>query len=249
MVIQPGIQLYTLREAAARDLDGTLEALAAMGYREVELAGLYNRSPRAFRDALDRAGLRAPSSHVPLERLRAPALEATLDEAEALGHAFLVVPWLDRAEYPTSAHWRRLADELARIGQRVRSRGLKLAYHNHDFPLRPLADGVVPYDILLGIDSSLLRMEMDVFWLIQGGGDPLEYFAKYPRRFDMIHVKDRARDGSQVDVGEGTIDFAAIYAHASQAGFTHAFVEHDDPADAFAFARNAATHLRTLRTR
>lgn len=248
-VIVPGIQLYTVRDAAARDLEGTLGALAGMGYREVELAGFYGRTPRAFRDALDGAGLLAPSGHMGLALLRGDSLEGSLDAAQLLGHEYVVVPWVDRADLPTAEHWRRFADELATLGARVKQRGLLLAYHNHDLELRPLLDGTIPYDVLLGVDPALMRMQMDVFWFVHGGGDPFAYIAKYPGRFDMIHVKDRARDGSQTEVGKGTIDFAGIFARASGAGITHAFVEHDQPADAFAFARNSIAHLRTLRAR
>lgn len=245
----PGIQLYTVRKAAERDLDATLAALGRMGYLEVEPAGLHGRTPRAFRDALDRAGLVAPSAHVDLSLLRGAVLEESLDAAEVLGHRWIVVPWVAPKDYPTADHWRRFADELATIGARVNQRGMLLAFHNHDFEVRRLPDGTIPYDILLGVDPALLRMEMDVFWVVHGGGDPLAYFAKHPGRFDMIHVKDRAPDGSQTDVGKGTIDYAAIYARATDAGIKHAYVEHDDPADALAFARNSIAHLRTLRTR
>lgn len=245
----PGIQLYAVRKEAERDLDATLKALGQMGYREVETAGLYGRTPRAFRDALDRAGLAAPSAHMDISLLRGEKLRESLDAADVLGHEWIVVPWVSPKDYPTADHWRRFADELAALGARVKERGKKLAFHNHDFEVRKLPDGTVPLDVLLAVDPSLLRIEMDVFWVVQGGADPFAYFTKHPGRFDMIHVKDRAPDGKQTDIGKGTIDYHAVYAQATAAGIKHAFVEHDNPPDPLAFARNSLAHLRTLRPR
>lgn len=247
--LAPGIQLYAVRTEAARDLDATLTALAGMGYREVEMAGLYNRTAQSVRASLDRAGLRAPSSHIGVERLRGDAFGPTLEEARILGSTYIIVPWVDPRTYKTAGDWRRLADELSALGPRVKERGFQLGYHNHDFELRPLADGAIPYDILLASDPSTVKMEMDIFWVVQGGGDPMAYIQKHPGRFVAVHVKDRTADGNQTDVGKGTIDFATIYANASKAGIRHAFVEHDQPPDPLAFARASVAHVRTLRAR
>jgi sugar phosphate isomerase/epimerase len=241
----PGIQLYTLRDLLARDLEGTLQALATMGYREVELAGLYGRPAKDFRAVLDAAGLTAPSGHMPIDRFAASAIDATLDEAEVLGHEYVVVPWVDPTKYTSADDWRRLKDTLELAGKRANERKFRLAYHNHDFELRKLPGGEVPLDILLTADPTKVRFEMDVFWVVAGGADPLAYIRNHRGRFEMLHIKDRAADGTQVTIGQGTIDFAAVLAEARTV--RHAFVEHDRPADPMEFARGSINHLKTLR--
>lgn len=232
----------------ARDTDGTLSALAAMGFKEVELAGLYGRPPQAFRATLDRVGLRAPASHIEVARFQPDRIAATLEEARTLGHDYLVVPWVDSKKFTSVDDWRRFAGELTEAGKRVRDAGFTFGYHNHDFELRALPDGTLPYDVLLETDPGVVRMEMDVFWLVHGGADPFAYFDRHPGRFDLIHVKDRTPSGGQTNLGAGTIDFARVFAQATRAGIKHAFAEQDEAPDEMNFARTAITHLRTLRS-
>lgn len=247
--IPPGIQLYTMRSLLARDLEGTLLALGALGYGEVEPAGLHGRTPSAFRAALDRAGLRAPSGHIGLDRLSPARLTEVMDEAHELGHEHVIVPWVNPKEFARVDDWRRLAGTLASIGERFRTGGLGLGYHNHGFETRPLPDGTVPYDLLLRVDPALLVMQMDVFWMIEGGADPVAYLSAHPGRFVSLHAKDRGADGKQTVVGRGLVDFTAILSQASEAGIRHVYAEQDDPADPLAFARDSISYLRTLRPR
>lgn len=243
--IAPGIQLYTVRAALARDAAGTLESLSRIGYREVELAGLHGMTPQAMRSLLDRFGLSAPASHVGLSELRAGAQRVFAD-ARALGVRYVVVPWLDASERTSISGYRTVARELNDLGRRASDAGLGFGYHNHDFELEPL-DGVVPYDVLLEeCDPGLVAMEMDLFWMAKGGGDAFRYFDRHPGRFRLVHVKDMSATGEMVDVGAGTLDFTRVFARASQAGIAHAFVEHDQPADPIASARRSHAALRTL---
>jgi sugar phosphate isomerase/epimerase len=108
--------------------------------------------------------------------------------------------------------------------------------------------GQLPYDILLAAsDPDLVKIELDLFWIVKGGGDPLAYFAKYPGRFPLVHVKDMSADGRMVDVGRGRIPFARIFAQRKAAGIRHFFVEHDEPADPFASITASYAYLRGLR--
>lgn len=243
--IAPGIQLYTVRASLARDPAGTLEALARIGYREVELAGLHGMAPEAMRALLDRYELSVPAAHIGLSELRDDAARM-FAEAHVLGARYVVVPWLDAAERSTAAGYRRLAGELNAIARRASDAGLRLAYHNHDFELKPL-DGVVPYDVLLEeCDPDLVAMELDLFWIAKGGGDAFSYFDRHPGRFRLVHVKDMSASGEMVDVGQGTLDFRRIFARAAQAGIAHAFVEHDQPADPIESARRSFAALRAV---
>jgi sugar phosphate isomerase/epimerase len=230
-----GLQLYTVRRLMQADAERTLASLAEIGYREVELAGLYGRSAREFRAMLDKAGLKAVGGHINLKAFKTD-LEKTLDEAETLGHEWALVAWIDQADR-TIPRLETIADYFNTIGRAAQKRGMRFAYHNHNFEFKPI-DGVVPLDLLLDrTDKQLVDFEMDLFWVRSGGKDPLDYFARYPGRFPLVHVKDMTADGKMVNVGEGVIDFRALFKHADRAGIKHYFVEHDEPTDALKDAR------------
>ncbi len=241
-----GVQLYTLRSLLPKDFDGTLAALRAIGYREVEFAGYHGRTPRQVRAVLERTGLTAPASHVPFEALRDEP-ERVLDEAEAVGHRYLVVAWLDQADRQSLRALVRTAAAFNRIGARAGARGLRFAYHNHDFEFARVG-GRIPYDVLLDdTDPELVSFEMDLFWVAKGGADPLAYFERHPGRFPLVHVKDMAAGQRMVEVGQGHIDWRRIFARRKRAGIEHFFVEHDEPADPLASVRTSYDYLRKLR--
>ena len=242
-----GIQLYTVREAMRRDVPGALARLAEIGYREVEFAGYFGHAPAALRAMLERNGLTAPAAHVPYDLIR-DGWARTLDDAAAIGHRWVVIPWLAPEVRRTADDWRRVGEQLSRGAEAARAAGLRLGYHNHDFELKPV-EGAVPLDILLSAtDASLVDFEMDVYWVVRGGGDPMDYLARHRGRFPMLHVKDSAGPPThaQTDVGKGVIDFRRIVATASAQGARHLFVEHDQPADPMAFARASHDHLAAL---
>lgn len=241
-----GVQLYTIRKLLARDFDGTLGQLARIGFREVEFAGYYDRNPRDIRRTLDRLRLSAPAGHVPFEALRDDP-NRVFDAAEELGHRYLVVAWLAEADRRPMPALVRTAAAFNRIGERARRRGLRFAYHNHDFEFTRM-DGRLMYDVLLDdTDPALVTFEMDLFWIAKGGADALAYFERYPGRFPLVHVKDMAAGQRMVDVGQGTIDWRRIFARRKQAGIRHYFVEHDEPADPIASVRSSYEYLRALR--
>lgn len=241
-----GVQLYTVRALMERDAAGTLERLAEAGYRNVETAGLHGHTPAAFARMLETAGLRTPSGHYGLDVLRGEERARTIVAAQALGQRYVVVPWLGEDERTSLDDYRRLADELNDLGSAAAEAGLQLAYHNHDFEFEPM-DGQVPYDVLLeSTDPELVRFELDLYWIVEGGYEPRAYFAAYPGRFPLWHLKDRTASGAMADVGAGTFDFEALLAHADQAGLDYAFVEHDDPAEPLASAQNSIQHLARL---
>ena len=241
-----GLQLYTVRDQLKADMDRTLAAVAAIGYGDVEFAGYFGRTPRAVRDSLRLAGLRAPSAHVALPDDDA-AWARTLADANAAGHEWVVIPWVAEPLRRSTSDWHRLAGRLDTLGDQARRAGLRLAYHNQAYDVATL-DGSTPLELLLNRTSaSLVAFEMDVYWVTKGGGDPLSFIQRHARRFAMIHAKDATAppERRMVDVGQGTIDFVPIL--AALPALRHVFAEHDDAADPMISAAASYVALRALR--
>jgi sugar phosphate isomerase/epimerase len=243
-----GMQLYTVRRELEKDFEGTLARVAALGYREVEFAGYFGHKPAEVRSLLKRLGLDAPAAHMQLSELRGdlgPAVRA----AHAIGHKYLLVAWLPPEERQSLDNYRRLADLFNEAGARLGREGLRFAYHNHDFEFAPL-EGRRPYDLLLErTDPRVVKLEMDLYWAVKGGADPVEYFGRHPGRFHLLHVKDMDATPRRffADVGRGTIDFKSIFAQSREAGVRHYFVENDEPAGSpFDSLRTSIDYLRRL---
>ena len=237
-----GIQAYTVRSLMQRDVAGTLAALGAIGYREVELAGLFNKTAKEMRSMLDDAHLIAPSSHVDV---LASDWNTLIDDAATIGQRYIVCPFTDEKQRTVDGY-KRNAAKYNQFGELTRKSNIQFAYHNHDFEFDTV-DGIVPYDLLLQeCDAKLVQMEIDIFWMIKGKHDPLKYFAQFPGRFPMVHAKDMTKNGDMVDVGKGVIDFGDIFRHAGQAGLQHIFVEHDEPTAPMDDARISYEYLRRL---
>ena len=228
-----GLQLYTVRDQMKADFEGTLAHVAEIGYKEVEFAGYFDHTPADVRAILDRHGLSAPSTHIALGEI--DAWKASLDTAKAIGHEYIVVPWIPQEKRLTLDGWKNVAGVFNRAAQLAHDAGLQFAYHNHDFEF-PKLEGQVPYDVLLqNTDPKLVQLEIDLYWLTKGGQDPLNYFSRWPGRIPLVHVKDSAGapEHKMVDVGQGKIDWKRIFAKREQAGIKHFFVEHDQPPQPF----------------
>jgi sugar phosphate isomerase/epimerase len=243
-----GAQLYTVRRELGKDFEGTLAKVAALGYREVEFAGYFGRRPAEVKALLRRLGLDAPAAHVSLAELRGD-LRPLLDAAQAVGHRYLLVAWLPPEERASLDHYRRLADLFNEAGARMFREGVQFAYHNHDFEFAP-SGGRVPYDLLLErTDPRAVKLEMDLYWAVKGGANPVEYFGRHPGRFRLLHVKDMDATPRRffADVGRGVIDFKSIFAKSDRAGVRHYFVENDEPAGSpFESLRVSIDYLRRL---
>ncbi len=239
-----GLQLYTVRSEMRNSVERTLERIAEIGYQEVEFWQYYDRSASAIRTLLDELGMTSPAVHVGLEQLETE-WEATVDFAATVGHRYLVVAYVDLGDRGDLDQYRRIVDRFNEISERARAAGMVFGYHNHDFEFEAV-DGQIPFDVMLEHADPAIQFEMDLFWIIRGGGDPFDYFRRYPGRFPMVHVKDMTSDGSMVDVGAGEIDFAGIFAQSDRAGIQHYFVEHDNPGSPFGSIRASYDYLRRL---
>ena len=159
-----GVQLYTVRAEMAKDFEGSLEKVAAIGYKEVEFAGYYNKSPKDVRAILDRYGLAAPSAHASLADIQTK-LDQTIETAKAVGHRFLICPYLVDKDRGTLDDYKRHAETFNRAGEACRKAGIQFGYHNHDFEFEA-KDGKLPYDLLLEeTDKDLVKMELDIYWI------------------------------------------------------------------------------------
>jgi sugar phosphate isomerase/epimerase len=230
LVKRVGLQLYTVRSLIKEDMERTLARVAEVGYKEVEFAGYFGQDPKEIRAMLARCGLTAPAAHVD-EKLLVGDWAKIFADAKAVGHKYVIVPSTRPEQRRTIADYQRLAARFNRAGDAARREGLTFAYHNHEYEFAPL-EGQVPYETLLNeTDPKLVKFELDLFWLRVGGHDPLVTFARWPKRFPLVHVKDMTSDGRMVDVGAGVIDWKAIFAKRKLAGIEHFFVEHDEPPD------------------
>lgn len=241
-----GIQLYTVRRLAAADLAGTLAHLAKIGFKEVELAGYYNHTAAEFRELLKQNGLTAPSGHIAIDLIETNPSK-TFDDAHAVGHEWITVPSLPRGKRETEDDWKRVAAQFNAAARKAKDAGFKFAFHNHNDIIKT-TNGILPVDILMReTDPSLMSYQMDIYWAVSGGADPLALMAKYPGRFRMFHVKDGKppyTDASQTDLGQGTIDFKSIFGRAKN--IEHYFMESDSAADPMAFAEAGYKYLANL---
>ena len=242
-----GIQLYTMRRLLPGNFDGTLHELAEIGYREVEFAGYFNRTPAAVRHAVTRAGLTAPSAHLDFARLDDRWERAVADTVEA-GHSWAVIAWIPVEWRRTLDDWHRFAERMNTAGALAKQAGIQLAYHNHDFEFVPLG-GVVPFGILVEeTDPALVWFEMDLYWCSRAEQHPEEWFGRSPGRYRMVHVKDldRTPEKGMADPGKGVLDYPALLKAAGDAGVQHWFVEHDNPASPMGTARAGYEYLKKI---
>lgn len=228
----PGVQLYTVRDSMATDVEKTLQAIAGIGYREVEFAGYFTRTAGEIREMLARYGLSSPSTHVNGETVQKNP-DPFVELAAEVGHDYVTIAYMQPENRQTIDDYKRWAEVANRLGEACRQNGMRAAYHNHDFEFQPI-DGVVPFDILLNeTDADLLDFEVDFFWVAEAGRDIREVLAMAPERMTMSHIKDRNVAGHMVSVGDGEIDFAGILGDPVGASIKHCFVEHDNPSDSF----------------
>ena len=261
-----GMQLYTVRTELEKDFDGTLAKVAAIGYKEVEFAGYFGRTPQEVKAALKKHGLSAPSAHIDYPTVSDAGKWATaLDAAKVIGHEYLVNAWVDEKLRNQPDFWKRAAGTYNTAGRTAAAHGVQFCYHNHNFEFYPRQDagGQLPMDVLLETcDPKLVKIEMDLCWIAAAGKDPVAYFRKYPGRFPLVHVKGLRRvppsstDPTPIaevlpeitDVGhDDVIDWKRIFAGSKPAGIAHYFVEHDTPKDAFASLKASYDYVSRLR--
>jgi sugar phosphate isomerase/epimerase len=249
-----GLQLYSVRELLAKDFDGTLAKLKAVGIQEVEAAGYYGRTATEFRASMDKAGLRCVSTHHPLTALLGHEDEL-IEYGHTLGLEYIVCPGLRHRDPEGKGplkldDYRWAADELNRIGEKVKKAGMIFGYHNHESEFAN-EGGVVFYDELLKLtEPRLVVFEMDCGWVYAGEADAVAYLKKTPKRFPLLHIKDMVKGPDGVVhspiMGKGKMDTVAILRAAT--GMKHYFLEQEefDGIEPIEAIRQDAEYMRNL---
>lgn len=228
---QIGIQMYTLREIAATDLERALAAVAKMGYSGVEFAGFQGHSASEVRQMLDRYGLKAFSTHIPVDQF-AGDIESIVSDLQTVGAAWGIVPSV-RPNSRDETSMRDLGENMNAWASRLKDAGISFGYHNHDFEFTTtFGTGETLFDTLLNItDPALVFFELDAFWASVGGYEPDQVIRRHADRIHLVHLKDASKDDPRKDVpfGEGVLDWEAILSAARQAGVEYYITEQDNP--------------------
>jgi len=258
-----GLQLYSIRDAMAADVEGSLQKVSDMGYKYLELADyangkFYGYTPVEFKKMVTDMGMEVLSSHTQVE-----AAGITLDNARKmaddhaeLGVKYCIQPWVEEVDRTIETYKKMVAD-WNEVGSIMQDAGIQFGYHNHNFEFKNI-DGIVPYyDIFMAdLDPNLVTMEIDLYWATKAGQDPVELFNKYPGRFKLFHLKDMSTEQEPYfeiikddisPVGAGIIDFKRILAARETAGMEHLFVEDDNQGNGKPF-EGIETSIRNLTT-
>ncbi len=232
-----GLQLYTVRDQLQRDFAGTLRKVAAIGYKQVEFAGFDNETMPQIKRLLDADGLVAPSGHFGYGQV-STGLPALIKQVKQLGFSYIVMPGLPSEMRGSVEAYKRASDFMNKAGRTCKRAGLQFAYHNHSHDFE-IVEGKVAYNVMLKhTDPDLVQFEMDCFWVVRAGHDPVHYMNKYPGRFPLLHVKGerwhlkpsptaRTPRNAYAPVGKGVIDWKRIFKAAKRGGLKHYYVEED----------------------
>lgn len=237
-----GVQLYSAREALAKDFPGTLKRIAAIGYREVEAAGFFGHTAPEVKQMMTDAGLRCVSAHYSLADLL-KSTDATIEYAKTLGLEYVICSWpgaLIPAHLENRAmtldDWKWNAGQFNKMGRKMRAAGLKFGYHNHTMEFQK-EDGGTGFNALLkNTDPHYVTFELDCGWAVAAGQDPAKLMRSHPTRISMVHLKDLkpAPAGTEPDqrhstiIGEGVVDFRQLFSAAKAIGIKHYFVEQEE---------------------
>ena len=237
-----GIQVYTVREDIKKNPEAALAYVAKAGYTQAELYGFDDvktfwglRTPKQVKKILDENGMVSPSCHYHLKGFmyegKIDDWKAAVEASAILGNEYMIVPWVEK-EYRSGEYYKKLVDLLGKASELTRAAGMKFAYHNHDFEFEKDADGNMFEETLLKtFTHEQMEFELDLYWVVYAGHNPVDWFKKYPGRFTMWHVKDLTtnREGikESTQVGDGVVDFTSIYAQRKLSGLKYGYVEQE----------------------
>jgi sugar phosphate isomerase/epimerase len=252
-----GVQMWSFREFLPKDLAGTLAKVRAMGFREVEGAGLWKRTVGELRAALDAAGLRCQSAHMGFERLRDDSAGA-FAEAKALGATWVVCPWISHEKEFTREDALKSAEVFNKVATAAEAAGLRFAYHCHGYEMLPSPEGTRFDTLAQNTDPKRVMFQVDVFHTLHGGADPVAFINRHAARVKSLHLKDlkkgvaitkgtgTATPDVDVPLGTGQVDWRAVLRAATKAGASLYYVE-DESADPFGHIPQSLQYLKSLK--
>lgn len=227
-----GIQLWSLKDDLPKDPKGVLKQLASFGYQQIEGfdgdQGMFWGMPHLdFKKYLDDIGLSMVASHCDIKT----DFEKKAGQAAEIGMEYLICPWIGPQK--SVEDWKKVTDQFNECGAICKKNGIKFAYHNHAYSFKAFT-GMIPHDFIMdNTDPELVFHEMDIYWVVTGGADPVEYLKKYSNRFKLCHIKDRMKNApteeknASCNLGTGSIDFAPILKVAKENGMEYFFAEQE----------------------
>lgn len=224
-----GVQLYSVRKEMLADAPGTLKQLAALGYKEIELAksekgNYYGLTPKEIKGITSDLGMTLRSGHVGIDK----DWQSSIDAAAEAGQDYLICSSMP-SRGQTVSNYEKVADTFSKAAEDCKKSGIVFGYHNHDYEFEK-DNGKVLYDVLLDkTDPHLVKMEMDLGWVVVTGNDPDKYFERYPGRFPLWHLKDMdVAKKHSVEFGKGQLNIKGMLRSAKKAGMKHFFVEQEE---------------------
>ncbi len=229
------LQMYSLRDDLKKDVKGTIEKMGKMGFTSLEAAGFdngkfYGMEPEAFKALIEANGMKLISSHAGPNYTGDQASwdsamkwwDSAIDAHKKAGCSFIIKPSMGDYPYKNLESIKKTCEYFNAIGEKCNAKGIRFGYHNHNHEFTKITDSnELVYDYMLkNTDPKKVTFEMDVYWVTKGGQKPLDYFNKYPKRFELLHIKDEKEVGAS-----GEIDFKTIYDSRAKAGTKFAIVE------------------------
>ena len=250
---QFGIQLYTMREEMPGDPKGILKQLASFGYKQIEgfegKQGMFwDMTHTDFKMYLDDLGVQMISSHCNIFE----DFEKKAAQAAEIGMSYLICPWIGPQK--SVDDWKKVTDQFNDRGRICKEHGIGFAYHNHEYSFKAFS-GMIPQDFMMeNTDPELVDHQMDIYWVVTGGADPIDYLKKYPNRFRLCHVKDRLKTAdpdersASCDLGTGSIDYPKILKVAQEHGVKYFILEQEryDNSTPLKSAKAGANYLKNL---
>lgn len=250
-----GIQLYTLRDVIEPDPKATLKALSDYGYRQIEsyegAQGIFwNMKNTEFQKYLADLGMSMVSTHCNINE----NFEEKAAQVAEIGGTYLICPYIGAGK--SAEEWKRAIDKFNECGEICAQNGIKFAYHNHDYSFKEEIDGVKIQDYLMtNTDEGKVDYEIDMYWVVEGGANNIEYLKKYKDRFQLCHIKDRSKQAAEIEgnasctLGTGTIDYASILKVAEEIGMEFYLMEQEryDNTTPMKCAEDGAKYLQNLK--
>jgi sugar phosphate isomerase/epimerase len=217
------LQLYSVREDCARDLPGTIAAVAKMGYVGVEFAGYYDRSAAELRRLLDENGLRCAGTHTGLNTILGDELPRTIEFNQAIGNKFLIVPGFPKERRESRAAWLETARIMNEASERAVAQGMRVGYHNHSIEFQEL-DGELPWDTFFGNTKPEVVMQFDSGNALHGGAETTPFLKKYPGRATTVHLKEYSKTNNKALIGEGEVPWDEVFQLCETIGGTEWYI-------------------------